>query len=185
MNGFFRLETNRCILRKISINDAKDMYEYASDDDVIKFLSFPKHSSVEQTREVIAKYFTSKYEEGNSYDFGVELKENNKLIGSCGFNEIKDNKATLGYVLNKKYWNQGLMTEIVTEVFRFGFEDLKLDKIIAYHYDGNDKSGRVMQKCNMDYVKFEEKECRHNGILKEVPIHEYEITKEKYFKDKQ
>ncbi|MGL5316646.1 MAG: GNAT family N-acetyltransferase [Peptostreptococcaceae bacterium] len=182
MNKFPRLETSRCILRKMNINDAQEMYEYASDDDVIKYLSFPKHDSVEQTREVISKYFMSKYEEGNSYDFGVELKETHKLIGSCGFNEIKNSQAILGYVLNKKYWNQGIMTELVKEVIRFGFEDLKLDKITAYHYDGNDKSGKVMQKCNMDYVGFEEREGRHNGTLKEIPIHEYEITKAKYLK---
>ena len=180
MGTFPKLETQRCILRKISKIDAKDMYEYASDDEVIKYLSFPKHESIEQTRDVIEKYFITKYEDGNSYDFGVELKENNKFIGTCGFNEVKDNEAVLGYALNKKYWNMGLMTELVKEVMRFGFEDLKLDKITALHYDGNNQSGRVMQKCNMEYVKFEERECRHNGILKEVPIHEYVITKEKY-----
>lgn len=175
------LETDRCLLRAVCIDDINDMYEYASNDEVVEFMTFPKHNSIEDTKKVMNDFFISKYEDGTSYDFGIVYKENSKFIGTSGFVKIVDGVATLGYCLNPQYWNKGIMTEVVTEVMRFAFDDLKVNKIISQYYDGNDKSGKVMKKCNMNYIGYEEKEIKVQGNMTNGILHTYELNKEDYY----
>ena len=176
------LETDRCILRAVSIEDCNDMFEYASDDKVVKYLTFPKHTNIENTKEIINNFFIDRYEKGISYDYGIFYKEDCKFIGTAGFNSIKDGIATLGYCMNSNYWNKGIMTEVVNEIFRFGFNNLNINKIEAIYYDGNNKSGNVMTKCNMKYVGNEEKEIRLQGNMVHGKIHKCELTRDDYFK---
>lgn len=70
------------------------------------------------------------------------------------------------------------MTEVVTRLIKFGFDELKLDKIGAQFFDGNIKSGNVMKRCGMKYLESEEREIKLQG-----KIHKCEITKEDYYKD--
>ncbi len=174
------LETNRCILRSVCIDDACDMYEYASKENVVRYLTFPIHTSVGNTKDTIDGFFLTGYKNG-SYDFGIVYKENNKFIGTSGFCKIEDGVAVLGYVLNSDYWNKGIMTEVIDEIMRFGFEELKLNKVIAEYYDGNTRSGRVMTRSGMNYVGSEEKEVRLQGKMVWGKIHRYELTRENYF----
>nr|WP_273333628.1 GNAT family N-acetyltransferase [Dictyoglomus turgidum] len=85
------LETSRLVLRKLFLEDAQDIFDYAKDLEV------------------------NKYEKEGYGDWGIEYKENKKIIGTCGFVwwDRKNYKAEIGYVLSRKYWNQGLMTEAV------------------------------------------------------------------------
>ncbi len=57
--------------------------------------------------------------------------------------------AELGYWIGRFYWGQGYCTEAARQVLRYGFEDLKLNKICARHMQTNPASGRVMQKIGM------------------------------------
>ena len=54
-----------------------------------------------------------------------------------------------GYSLNRSYWNRGIMTEALDEVLRYGFEQLRLNRIEAQYETDNPASGRVMEKAGM------------------------------------
>lgn len=75
------------------------------------------------------------------------------------------------------------MTEVVTRLIKFGFDELKLDKIGAQFFDGNIKSGNVMKRCGMKYLESEEREIKLQGKIAMGKIHKCEITKEDYYKD--
>ena len=60
-------------------------------------------------------------------------------------------KGSIGYVLNKDYWNQGLATEATKAVIDLAFEQLGMNKLIAVHDQDNPASGRVMAKSGMKY----------------------------------
>lgn len=152
------LETPRLILRKISLEDAQDIFDYAKDPEVSKYVSWEPHKSIEDSIKFI-EYMLNKYEKEGYGDWGIEYKENKKLIGTCGFIwwDRKNYKAEIGYVLSREYWNQGLMTEAVREVIKFGFERMFLNRIQARCKVENIASEKVMQKIGM---KFE-------GILRE------------------
>lgn len=58
--GTIKLETNRLILRKFVIDDAKVMYEnWASENEVTKFLTWPTHSSIEDTKLVLNNWISN------------------------------------------------------------------------------------------------------------------------------
>lgn len=144
------LETDRLILRKLSIEDAEKMYNnWATDNETCKFLSWDVHKNIEETREVINKWI-SKYEKG-SYNWVVELKDNHELIGSIcdnGFS-IKNQTIDIAYCYGSKYWGKGYATEALRKVIEYLLLEEKFYLVSANHRSSNPASGRVMEKAAM------------------------------------
>ena len=77
-------------------------------------------------------------------------------MGSAGFTGRHRKEAAgpddeIGYSLSPDYWGRGLIPEAVRELLRYGFEDLGLNTIWCDHYDGNQKSKRVIRKCGFRF----------------------------------
>ncbi|MFH1368156.1 MAG: GNAT family protein [Elusimicrobiota bacterium] len=152
------LKTKRLILRKLKMSDACDIYEYGRDPLVSRYTIWARHKSIKDTRGFL-KYVQREYRKAVPESWGMILKENGKLIGTCGFNNYNSNfrKAEIGYAMSRKYWGKGLMTEAVEAMLDFGFGKLKLNRICAHCMIDNKGSEKVMKKCGM---KFE-------GIMRE------------------
>ena len=146
------LTTERFILRRISIDDSDDMYEYAQNKEVTKFLTWSPHENKGHTFEYLA-YLQTRYASGEFFDWAIVCKESGKMIGTCGFTrfDYKNDCAEVGYVLNPQYHGQGIMTEVVGRVIRFGFENLALNRIECRFIEGNIASRRVMEKNGMQF----------------------------------
>lgn len=147
-----RLETERLILRPWNETDAEELYRYAKDDRVGPIAGWPVHTSVENSREIILTVLSK---EGT---YAVLLKETGQLAGSIGLMigkesnlVITDSEAEIGYWIGVPFWGQGLIPEAVSELVRYAFEELKLDKLWCGYFDGNDKSRRVQEKCGFIY----------------------------------
>jgi len=153
---FFRggksLETPRLILRKINKNDAEDMYEYSRLEEVTKYLLWKPFTSLDVSRAYIATLGRS-YKTGKFYDFAVVVKEENKMIGTCGFTTVseKDGAAQIGFVLNPAYHQKGYGYEAALEVMRLGFFEFGFNRIEAKCMSGNVASRALMQKLGMQY----------------------------------
>ena len=85
-----KIETERLILRPITLDDAADMFAYCSDPETIKYLTFKQHESVEASREVIAKFFLERPQNGVPEAYAIVLKKNGKMIGTgrCSFGSL-------------------------------------------------------------------------------------------------
>ncbi|MBP1039980.1 GNAT family N-acetyltransferase [Vagococcus sp. BWB3-3] len=169
------LETERLVLRPVTLEDAADMYEYASDEETTTYV-FDKHKTIEDTRENLATYFLSK----PLGTYGIILKDQQKMIGTIDIRIDEANrKAELGYTLNRAFWGQGLTTEAGQKMLWLAFDKLCLNRVEAKHDERNPASGRVMAKLGM--VK--EAVLRNDAILKgEVTTTVIcGITKEDYF----
>lgn len=147
-----QFETERLILRPWLLSDAEDLYQYAKDSAVGPAAGWPPHTSVENSREII-EYILSA--DGT---YAVCLKKDNRAIGSIGLMQGKtsnfalpETQAEIGYWIGVPFWGQGLIPEAVRELIRYGFEDLKLEKIWCAYFDGNEKSKRVQEKCGFTY----------------------------------
>ncbi len=141
------IESTRLILRPFSIKDVEDVFLYASDEIVTKYLTWPPHTDISQTKKIVKEFFMDK-----PGVFAIELKSERKCIGCIELRIYTEHdKASFGYVLNRKYWNKGYMTEALKRIIDFAFSKLGLNRIEATHYVGNEGSGRVMQKCGMIY----------------------------------
>ena len=144
------LETDRLILRRLTKNDAKDIYEYASNPNVPKFLTWTEHESYEYTKRYL-RYVISKYKSAEYLDWGIELKCTGKLIGTCGFTsvDIPNSKGEIGYVISEPYWNNGYATEAVKRVLEHAFFEIEFNRMEARVMEGNDSSAKVLKKCGM------------------------------------
>lgn len=146
------IETERMILRPLSVTDANDIYErWTSDDRVAKYVKWCTHSSVNDTiewLEVEENHILS----DKTYQWGFTLKDSGYLLGCGGisFNE-KEGVFELGYNIMYKCWNQGYTTEAAKAILEFAVKELKQREFVAYHAVDNPASGAVMRKCGFVY----------------------------------
>jgi [ribosomal protein S5]-alanine N-acetyltransferase len=173
------IETQRTTLRKMNINDAKDMFEYSSNQEVTKYLSYD-HKSIEDAEEYILNK-VEKYIQGVCMIWGIEYNENKKYIGACGFThwDIENSCAEIAYSLAQDYWGKGIMNEIVNQLFRFGFEKMQLNRIEAKCWSENNKSVRIMEKNNMKFEGIIREQLFIKGKHRDIKI--YSILKKEFF----
>ncbi len=146
------LETDRLILRKLMAKDAEDMYEYACLSEVTEYLTWFPHPDSSYTRDYL-EYLGTRYRVGDFFDWAITLKENGKMIGTCGFTsfDFSNDSAEMGYVLNPRFRGQGIAPEALRAVMNFGFENLGLHRAEAKFIEGNTASLRVMEKVGMSF----------------------------------
>lgn len=175
-----KLETERLILRRMDIGDSEDVFEYASDEEVSKYVAWDLHKSIDDSRRYL-RLMMKKYRKFRIGDWGIVLKSNGKLIGSCGFVNwnCEHNCAEIGYVLSRKYWNSGIMTEAVKRVIKFGFEEMNLNRIEGYHMIENVASERVMQKAGMTFEGVIRERFLAKGSYHDVKL--YSILKKDFY----
>lgn len=147
-------ETERLIIRQWEDKDYKDLYEYASDENVTKFLSFPTYASLDTAKERIA-FLKNQYAENLvATDYCIELKEEKKVIGSIGiahYKEKNDGEVEIGYVLNPKFQGKGYMTETLVKMFKHIKGTQLAKRIVLRHDVENVKSGNVMKRAGMTF----------------------------------
>ncbi len=152
--GTKALETSRLILRRYTEKDADAMYKnWASDDAVTKYLTWPTHQNTEVTRHVIADWVNS-YAEENYYHWAIVLKENGEEpIGDIAVVGIKEeiSMAHIGYCIGQNWWHQGITSEALQAVIDFLFDTVEVNRVEARHDPRNLNSGKVMKKCGMKY----------------------------------
>lgn len=170
------LESDRIVLRPFSIEDINDVFLYASDNITTKFLTWSSHTNILQTEKVVKEFYM-----GKDGIFAIELKSEHKCIGCIDLRLcLEHDKASFGYVLNRNYWNNGYMSEALKIILDFSFYKLGLNRVESTHYVGNEGSGRVMEKCRMNYEGKGIKEVKVKETFYDV-IH-YAILKENWIK---
>lgn len=146
------LETERLILRKLTMDDAEDIFAYSSDPEVTAYMLWDTHVTIDDSKKFI-RFTLDRYEKDEAGEWGIILEETGRLIGCAGFAwmDMKNRRAEIGYVLGKPYWGKGYMPEAALRMLAFAFEDMGLNRIECHHLLPNEKSGRVMQKLGMTY----------------------------------
>lgn len=146
------LETERLILRPWEETDAEECYKYAKDPQVGPIAGWPVHTSVDNSREIIKTVLSA------PETYAVVLKTTGLPVGSIGLMlgkasniGLPDTEGEIGYWIGVPYWGQGLIPEAVRELMKYGFEELKIEKMWCGYFDGNEKSKRVQEKCGFRY----------------------------------
>ena len=178
--GTEELETNRLILRKFRMEDYLAMYNnWACEDIVTKFLTWPTHSNPEVTKSVLTDWINN-YSKKDYYNWAIELKSEKTIIGNISVVNYREEtmSAILGYCMGSKWWGNGIMPESASAVLKYLFEEIGFNRIAADHDKNNPKSGRVMQKIGMKYEGTLRKAGFCNqGIIDEVC---YSILKDEW-----
>ena len=174
------IETDRLILRRFELSDAPAMFaNWASDDEVTKYLTWPTHTDVSVTEWVVGEW-AGHYSEKDFYQWAIVLKENGpEPIGNISVVrwEQEGQVPIVGYCLGRRWWHQGIMTEALGAVIDFLFDRVGVERIVAGHDVNNPHSGGVMRKCGMRFEKIREKSHRNNQGV--VDTASYSIERDK------
>ena len=151
--GTQTIATERLTLRRFTIEDAENMYyNWASDPEVTRYLTWQPHKSVEETAEILQQWEAG-YSKNEFYQWAIELNDIEQPIGSISVVSLNEDvqSAELGYCIGKSWWHQGYTTEAVETVIRFLMAEVGAGRVWSQHDVANPNSGEVMKKAGMDY----------------------------------
>ena len=165
------METNRFLLRPVTMADASAMFSYTSDKENTRW-DFPANQSIEETKRVIEDVYL-----GNPLGrYGIVLKETSEFIGTIDIMNWSDGiSAEIGYIINKSFWGQGFATEVSQKIVDFCFEVLGLKEVNGYCAVENPASARVLSKIGMVEVERIPNAKQFNG--KWVTFQHFQIKK--------
>lgn len=141
------LETERLLLRQITMDDLEFVFRHFSDPQVTQYLmDEPPVASHDEARAIIEFYLEPERKAHNRW--GIVRKEDGQLIGTIGYHKWAKAffRAEVGYDLSADSWGRGYMSEALAEVIRHGFEGMGLNRIDALVYAGNNASIRLLKR---------------------------------------
>jgi ribosomal-protein-alanine N-acetyltransferase len=146
------IETTRLRLRPLTMADDEAIYAYGSDPEVLKYVLFETHQTIEDSR-LFLRLVLSEYAEHKPSALGIELKDGSKLIGTIGYLNWSDDhkRIEIGYALSRDYWNHGYVTEAAKGLIDHLFRNSDLIRIEARCKVENIGSSRVMEKTGMKF----------------------------------
>jgi ribosomal-protein-alanine N-acetyltransferase len=184
-NGTIKIETERLLLRRFTIDDADCMFNnWASDSEICKYMRWEQHENKEETMNVISRWVES-YNKKSFYQWAITLKENKEAIGAISLFTVNeyDLCGDVGYCIGKEYWGQGIATEALKAVLKYAFEIIGFNRIETYHSINNPASGRVMQKCGMRFEGLARQ--KYKSVCSFEDSNMYSILKEDFMGIKQ
>jgi RimJ/RimL family protein N-acetyltransferase len=125
------------------------VHQYASDPEVIKYMSWGSNTRTETKRFIQRTIQNQLLIPRTNFELAITIK--NKLIGGCGIiiKSTPDKSADIGYCLRLEEWGRGIGSDVAGALIKFGFTDLKLHRIVAMCDTENHESYRVMEKNGM------------------------------------
>lgn len=166
----FTLKTERLLIREFTTEDLPRLIEMRSDPEVNIYLG----GTAIQNPEAIEKRLRFYMDCFEIYGFGMSAmiwKETGEMIGWSGLQPLDGTaEIEVGYGMVKEFWGQGIGYECAKAWLYFGFNEKKLERIVAVAYPENRGSWRIMEKLGMKYEKTETHygaECVFYGISRE------------------
>jgi ribosomal-protein-alanine N-acetyltransferase len=161
-----QIETERLILRRPRLSDAKALQAAFGDPEVMQFIGDGATMTPAKTRAWLEKALARWKADGFGH-FAVERKEDKKVIGRVGFlvwdpdewktGTLKDlgdhGVVELGWLIAREYWGNGYATEAALECRNYAFKELRLERLIHLIAYGNEASVRVAEKIGARYVR--------------------------------
>lgn len=136
------IESDRLIIRKFKAEDWKDLYEYFSDENVLKFEPYEPFTEEKSKAEAISRAENEAFR-------AVCLKESGKVIGNLYFGKRDFGTYELGYLFNTNYWHRGYASESARSFMDYAFKELKVRRIIAMCDPKNEPSWRLLERLHL------------------------------------
>ena len=170
------IETPKFIFRPMTIIDVPDVYEYLSQEKVVRHLSFKAHKNINYTKRFIKSYFVDNYKKGRVGNYAIYYKRDKKVIGNIGLNNVnsKSKMGEIGICINPKYWGNNLATELTIITLITAFDIMDLDKVVSKTYQNNKYTPKSLNNLKFKYVR----SFKHSNYNE--TCHIYELTKQEY-----
>jgi RimJ/RimL family protein N-acetyltransferase len=139
---------SRVTLRAPRLDDADALFErIASDPEVTRYLSWSPHPDVNETRRVITEFFNV----GDETTWLIELRDGGGPIGLCGWRRPQPHIIDFGYCLGRRWWRQGIMTEVVQLLLDKAQRDPTVYRVTAHCHVDNTASARLLERSGLDF----------------------------------
>ncbi len=160
------LNSSRLQFRPLSESDVNEVFELRSDPVIMQYIPRPLAKTKDDALEHI-RTVQSIIDNNQGLNWGLTLKEDNKLIGIIGFYRMQPEnfRFELGYILLPEFQNKGYISEAIKTVLHYAFEILNFHSVEAIIDPDNAASERVLLK---------------NGFVKEAHILENEYWDGKF-----
>ncbi|MGV2830285.1 GNAT family N-acetyltransferase [Myxosarcina sp. GI1(2024)] len=146
LTSFPNLETRRLLLRQATQENIEAVFAVFSDPQVTKFNDLEMFNRLDEASRIIERRAKG-FENGRGIRWAITCKENNYLIGSCGFTWLKEiNAAEIGYELKSQFWKQGIMSEALSDILQYGFSSREIEFVIAEVMLENLASKKLLEK---------------------------------------
>jgi len=147
-------------LRPLRAADAADLYAYLQDPVVTELTSYPIVSL--PFVEGMIERSVSRWAGGELSKWGVALQDDDRLVGTCGFNEWSPvhRWAELAYDLAHAHWGRGLMRQAVAAVLQWAYRQARVDRVQAFVRVDNERSQRLLE---------------HSGFVREGCLRSYRV----------
>ena len=144
------LETERLILRRVTMSDLDEMARLNSDPEVMRYIGngavWTRPQSEARIRRILTVY---EIFPGLGLWIGEE-KKNRRFVGAFALNYIpKTVEVEVGYRLSKSAWGRGFATEGARALVRYGISGLGLDRVAGLTHPENEPSKRVLMKAGL------------------------------------
>jgi RimJ/RimL family protein N-acetyltransferase len=147
-----QLTSERLLLRELEEGDWQTLYEFEREPETRRYNPDALPSPLSFQLNIQALSGQQRDTPRQSFYFGIVLKADGRLIGSC-YIAIRDaaaRQAEIGYMLGVTYWNKGYATEAARRLLDFGFKDLRMHRIFASQVISvNTASVSVLEKLGM------------------------------------
>jgi len=149
-DGLVELHTERTLLRALTLSDAPEVRRLVGAREVAATTLTIPHPYTTSMAEAWIGSHAERRERGEALHWAITRRDDGVLLGVVGLElENGHQRGELGYWIGVPYWGQGYCTEAVRAVVAYAFGVLRLEKLVACHFAGNEASGRVMRKLGM------------------------------------
>lgn len=154
------IKTERLLLRQFIESDIENVFKGLSHPDIIKYYGV-SYNTLEDTKEQM-KFFRDLEENETGIWWAVCSLNNSRFYGAGGINNFskEHKKAEIGFWLLTDYWGQGIMTEAMPLICKYGFDKLGLHRI-----EGPVETENIISKKAMDKLNF-----KHEGTMRDCEI---------------
>jgi ribosomal-protein-alanine N-acetyltransferase len=148
------LETERLILRQLSVDDSEFIFELVNETAFISNIGDKRVRNMADARQYILNGPIDSYQRFGFGLYLVELKESRLPIGMCGLlkRDALDD-VDIGYAFLERFWAKGYAFESTTAVMDYARNIVGLHRIVALIAPGNDKSVNVVEKLGFYFEK--------------------------------
>ena len=164
------IETNRLQLIPLSDEHIPAVQAAAADRDIADTMISIQHPYPDGEAARYIANLEADRTAGRAFAFAIRANEDDEF---CGLIEIRDidrehEQAELSFWLARTAWGRGYMSEVLSAMLRFSFEDLELNRLYAHHMVRNPASGRVLEKNGFKQEAVLRDRVRKWGVFEDV-----------------
>jgi RimJ/RimL family protein N-acetyltransferase len=143
-------QSARLIARRFEARDLEAFAAYRNDPDVARYQSWTSFSH-EEAGEFIASMALKNPGDSGWFQFALQSRDDNSLVGDCGLKIIEDDRrlAEIGFTIARAHWNKGYASEAVRSLLNYAFNTFNLHRVSASADPRNAASCRVLEKAGM------------------------------------